>query len=202
MKARNKDSITLSFNIEVPGFKKARVASDTSLSYGYARYSKSPTANSALGYVEGGLVYVFWRSGEKVPLNPVSIRDCLIYGLNLYHAGCAKLALNKTGVEELITNNRLSFRIRAMWWHSGCDGGIHEVGSITSYFVPAEEDEKHDFIILCLTRTYHRSPPFAPLMVYTQEESDSIIANWEYEKTYPNNIAELERAVEQTFRVK
>ena len=225
MKACNKDSITLSFSIEDPEFKKAYVASDTTFAYGYARYIKSPTANSAfgyvkdgmpeestswvapatassaLGYVEGGMAYVFWRSGEKVPLNPVSIRDCLIYGLNLYHAG-VKLALNKTGVEGVIISDHPSFRLRAMWWRSQCDGSIHDVGSATCYFVPAEDDEKHEFIILCLTRTYHRSPPFAPLEEYTQEEADSIRANWEYEKTYPNNIAELERAVEQSFRVK
>jgi len=202
MKARNKDSITLSFSIKVPGFQKARVASDTSLSYGYAQYYPPPITSSAFGHIEGGLVYVFWRSGEKIPLNPVSIRDCLIYGLNQYDAGCAKLALNKAGVEDVNINNRPGFRLRAMWWQRQCDGGIHEVGSATCYFVPAEEDEKHDFIILCLTRTYHRFPPFAPLEVYTQEESDSIIANWEYERTYPNNIAQLEQAVEQTFRVK
>ena len=178
------------------------MASDTTFDYGYAQYSKSSTASSAFGDIEGGLVYVFWRLSQKDTLNPEIIRNYLIYGLNLYDLGCAKLALNKTGVEEVIINNSPSFRLRAMWWQSQCDGSIHDVGSVTCYFVPAEENEKHDFIILCLTRTYHRSPPFAPLEEYTQEEADSIRANWEYEKTYPNNIRQLEQAVEQSFRVK
>lgn len=221
------DSFSLPFFIHPPDFlQKTNLSLDSTSNYGYVEYVGARAIESyTIHNTNKAHIYVFWLPAEEGNLDsfpyrrrislykrpPVgeknldlpSVKDLLVYGLN--STPClrfAKVSLDKAGVEELTINGCPSFRLRALWWGSACDGGVHNVRWVTGYFIPAKEDRNYDFIIFCSNLIYHRSPPFAPLMVYTQEESDSIIANWEYEKTYPNNIAELERAVEQTFRVK
>jgi hypothetical protein len=221
------DSFSLPFIIHTPKYlQETDLWLDTTHNFGYVEYEGADAVESyTIHNTKKTHICIFWLpvskanqdallSGPRISLynRPLvgekkmdlqSVKDLLVFGLNSTpFLRFAKISLDKSSVEEVIINGWPGFRLRAFWWGTMCDGGVHNVRRVTSYFIPAKGDQCYDFIIYCSSLTYHRSPPFAPLEEYTQEEADSIRANWEYEKTYPNNIADLEQAVEQSFRVK
>jgi hypothetical protein len=85
------------------------------------------------------------------------------------------VSYNRKKWEPITIDNLEALRIRGRWWNVECDGTEHIGGSFTNYYIPTL---KVDFYITCWTHTYSCG------------------------KVYPDRIAELERAVEQTFRVK
>jgi hypothetical protein len=94
------------------------------------------------------------------------------------------ISYDTMGFKKITIDNREAWRIRGKWWWVTCDGYIHVSGSFTNYYI---HTKKVDYRITCLSR------------FYMNEEMGPDPAGIEH---YPDCIAELEQAVEQTFRVK
>jgi len=94
------------------------------------------------------------------------------------------ISYDTMGFEKITIDNREAWRIRGKWWWVTCDGYVHVSGSFTNYFIPTE---KLDYRITCLSRFYLNSQ---------MGPDPSGIEH------YPDRIAELEQAVEQTFKPK
>lgn len=158
--------------------------------YGWARYSAQPTKDISCINKQGGIIQIEWQSHKEQSLSQSEIKDILIYYNNSLVENM--LALKNSSLEKITIAGHTGYRLRCWWWYTCCDYNYHDVGAITSYYIPCE---KRDWIIICanLFYNYEGSPEGT-----SPEETET----WEFEKTYPNNITELEQAVEQTFRVK
>ena len=169
--------------------------------YGAVRYGHCPD-KSYLGSVlcenvEYGVFYVLWYPHQYDNPSEDTVLVQLIYGgLTISR----HLSLEKRGPQEITVGENQAFRLRGFYYKRGGGERIDaSIGAFTSYLVLSE---RSDFIIVCFNQVYLRYGPGETLSIYPEEKHDSIMANWQYEHTYPNNIAELERAVEQTFRPK
>jgi len=154
----------------------------------------SSTSDNIWVDVPDNYTLIFWYLHKKVDsLDP---RPLYSYG--------GYISYDTLGFEKITIDNREAWRIRGKWWEVQCDGTIQVSGSFTNYYIPTK---KWDFRITCLScfYSYERTPlPCdAP-----PEVCDSLIKaiygkeGWKSVRTWPDRIAELERAVEQTFRVK
>ncbi|MEA3312638.1 MAG: hypothetical protein U9Q76_10520 [candidate division WOR-3 bacterium] len=189
-----KDSSSLPYTFEL-GDLKFDLGKGDSL-YGGVRYTANPTRDLySLDYSKG-ILWVDWGVHKEQDLTPNTL-------LNYYLVRARRflimyfLALPRTPVEQISIGNQPAYRIRSYWWHHQCDGAGQRVGSLTFYFIPTE---RWDIQISCVTSIYTFTAGPPPGL--DPEVADSLRAIWKPEKNYPNNIAELERAVEQTFRVK
>jgi hypothetical protein len=179
------------WEIDPPALKLNHL--EGSLRKGWARYVAHPVGE---GYSEGyvnkidGVIEIRWFPHIKDELDAEKIRDYLIDTQSSLVENM--LALGERGLEKISIAGYSAYRLRGWWWYSCCDDSYHDVGAVTSFFIPAE---KLDVTIVCvnLIYNYEESPEGA-----TPEEMET----WKPEKFYSNNIAELERAVEQSFRVK
>ncbi len=171
------------------------------LNYGAIRYGHCPDKRYLKFTIyenpEYGVFYVLWHPHRYDNPSEDTVLDQLIYGgLTISR----RLSLEKRGPQEITVGENQAFRLRGFYLTSGGgEGGGTFIGTFTSYLVLSE---RYDFIIVCFNEIYSRYGPGETLSIYPEEKHDSIIANWEYERTYPNNIADLERAVEQSFRPK
>ena len=146
---------------------------------------------------EYGVFYVLWHPHQYDNPSEDTVLVQLIYGgLTISR----HLSLEKRGPQEITVGENQAFRLRGFYYlRGGGEGGGTYIGAFTSYLILTKSS---DFIIVCFNEIYTYYGPGETLTIYPEEKHDSIVANWQYEHTYPNNIAELERAVEQTFRVK
>jgi len=171
------------------------------LNYGAIRYGHCPEKRylniRPFENPEYGVFYVLWHPHQSDNPSQDTVLVQLIYGgLTISR----HLSLEKRGPQEVTVGENQAFRLRGFYYYSGGGERIDAfIGAFTSYLVLSE---RFDFIIVCFNQIYSYYGFGETLTIYPEEKHDSIIANWEYEKTYPNNIAELERAVEQTFRPK
>ena len=125
-----------------------------------------------------GDVFIRWKPHNK----DSSILEDNLMPLHYYWISWAVyLAPDKQGIEDITIGGKEGYRRRGRFWAGQCDWGSQWVGSFTTYFIPTET---FDFRITCTTMLYS----------YTHED--------EKIKTFLDRIRELERAVEQTFRVK
>lgn len=83
-------------------------------------------------------------------------------------------------------------RKRMRWWRCADDASFHMTGSVTYYLVITEE---LDFHITCLTTSFEYDDERLPPEI-EGEVARPQVCSW------PDPIAELECAVEETFRVK
>ncbi len=148
------------------------------------------------------IILLLWQPHQvDCPPND-SVESRLYLGLGLISSPLTYLSLNQQGPQEITISENQAYRLRGFYLIGGSCGARRYIGAFTTYFILSQP---YDYIIVCSNDIYRKDgPEVIPHSVYDypEETRDSIIANWEYEKTYPNNIAELERAVEQTFRVK
>lgn len=146
---------------------------------------------------EYGVFYVLWHPHQIDNPSQDTVLNQLIYGgLTISD----NLSLEKRGSQEVTVGENQAFRLRGFFYETGGgEGGGRYIGAFTSYLIISD---KFDFIIVCFNWIYANYGPIAVLEEAPEHMHDSLIANWEYEHTYPNNIAELEQAVEETFRVK
>jgi len=119
-------------------------------------------------------LYIAWFPHEELD----TINRSLLYDYGGY------ISYDTIGFEKIVIDEKDAWRIRGKWWQVTCDGGVQISGSFTNYFIPTE---KLDYRITCLSRFY----------LYDILGPDPL--GFEH---YPDRIAELERAVEQTFRPK
>jgi len=185
----------LPFTINLPeSINLKSVSADSS--GGRASYAFPYDEKIDIDYSPKGLVSIGWTTNnQKSELNIEKLRKYMICRFS----GPYK-ALDTSGIKEITINDNKAYRLRARWYYSQCDNSDVETGAVTSYFIPTE---KYAFFITCTNLLFSRTDVDDDGFInYPEEVRDSILANWEYERTYPNNIAELEQAVEQTFRVK
>jgi hypothetical protein len=161
--------------------------------------------------------YEYWAGPDTFPYETImllwqphqvdnppddSIESSLDLGLGLISSALTDLSLDEQGPQKITISGNQAYRLRGFYLIGGSCGARRYLGAFTTYFILAQP---YDYIIVCSNDIYRmESPEVIPDSVYDYPEEirDSVIANWEHEKTYPNNIAELEQAVEQTFRVK
>lgn len=172
------------------GFASKEIEEDSSLTP-YYFLAVEPLGESR-GYGDSTFGVVMHYSSSKksgFPHNYVEIEWSAYHESDsldprpLYSYG-GYISYDTLGFEKIVINGMDAWRIRGKWWRVTCDGGIQISGSFTNYYIPTE---KLDFRITCLSRFY----------LYDTLGPDPL--GFEH---YPDRIAELERAVEQTFRVK
>jgi len=160
---------------------------------GWVRYSAKPTYATGEWNMSDGIVHVYWRPHRKEDITRDLVTGDMHKALNAAIDGT--FAFDKEGITLVRRPNILAFRLRAWWWWSCCDSWEHEVGAITVYFIPGE---KHDFLISCETSFYSFGPP-------DEGHEEYFPGDTAWEHFYPkqkDRIAELEQAVEETFRPK
>ncbi len=170
------------------GFNGADVEKDSSLipyympsnkTYGYKNEETgvvkhySSTSDNIWVDVPNDYILVYWF--------PHIASDTLV-PRPLYNYG-GYISYDTSGFQKITVNGNEAYRIRGKWWVYACDGADHESGSFTNYIISTN---KLDFRITCLSTTY---------IYYTEGETVG-------PDHYPDRIAELERAVEETFRPK
>lgn len=188
------DSSYLPYTIELKDLK-FDVGKGDSL-YGWVRYTANPIGDISTRDWSKGTIQVDWGVHKEQELTPEAIMNYFL--ISKTRSRLPKfLALKEKNVEQISIADRTAYRIRSYWWNYGCDGGYQEVGALTFYFIPGK---RLDYLICCATSIYTFTAGPPPGL--DPEVTDSLQAIWEPEKTYPNNITELERAVEQSFRVK
>jgi len=147
-------------------------------------------------------ISLLWQPHQVDYLPDDSVKSRLFLGLGIISSPLTYLSLNQQGPQEITISENQAYRLRGFYLIGGSCGARRYLGAFTTYFILAQP---YDYIIVCSNDIYRmEGPEVIPDSVYDypEEVRDSIIANWDYEHTYPNNIAQLERAVEQTFRVK
>ncbi|TKJ43015.1 hypothetical protein CEE36_05895 [candidate division TA06 bacterium B3_TA06] len=144
------------------------------------------TSCTSLSVGDKGAVFIRWYPHEEVV-----VVNMLPFGEQFNY-----IAHEKKGMQKITIGGRKALRLRGWWWDTQCDDIYQAVGSFTTYLIPTE---KLDFRITCLTQFYERDPHYWPEGVGYE---DAVPEDWTYEKTGPDRIRELERAVEQTFRPK
>jgi hypothetical protein len=161
---------------------------------GYAEYRLDSTS-----YCEKppGMISIGWQSHEKDSLTYQLMETSFIKNFQFWIHGY--LALDNTGIQSVTIDTFLCFRLRAYLWVSQCDGSSQSVSTITGYYIPTD---KFDFTMLCSNTIYTYDHTFIPPENCIPEEEDSLTKAFQPVHIYPNNIRELEQAVEQTFRVK
>jgi len=152
----------------------------------------------AFYYSTAGIIKVKWGLPVKDSLDHNYIR--IFLKCNSIKTDSEGTFLDGKGVEEITIDSLKTYRLRARWYYSECDVSYIRTGNITSYLL---ENENYVFLIICTNLLYWREDlPEGIHETLSREELDSLQQNWKYEQYYPDRIAELERAVEQTFRVK
>lgn len=153
--------------------------------FGELRYY-TDTSCTSLSVGGKGAVVIRWYPHEEV-----GVVNMLPFWEEFNH-----ITHEKKGMQQITIGGRKALRLRGWWWEYQCDGIIQMAGSFTTYFIPTDT---FDFRIACFTQFYERDPYYLPEGV---SYDDPVPEGWTYEKKGPNNIRQLERAVEQTFRVK
>lgn len=105
------------------------------------------------------------------------------------------LAVQKV-FDEILSGDVPCYRHRGKWHYAGgCACGAWDVGgSFTTYLIPTEHLDLH---ITCITLIYEYDNN--PWQGCTEEELDTLPED--IRNTWPEVIGELERAVEETFRL-
>jgi hypothetical protein len=146
-------------------------------------------------------VAVFWSPHLEVDLDSSSIIQLLKPSIPIYYKIMWPYASDFIAVDshfDVVNIGKIKgYRHRGRWRQSQSDQYWQPTGSFTMYYIPTE---KFDFHIICQQLTYlYDGMPWQGYE-YPPEVYDTlphfII------KTYPDRIRRLERAVEQTFRVK
>lgn len=188
------DTFQPPYTINLPGLDHYHGRVDSL--FGQLRYSAIPGFFTK--FAEGKRVVVIrWYPHEEIGvINMLPLHPEPVYFNHI--------AYKRGKIEKIIIGKREVYRLRGRWWEYQCDGAFQLTGSFTTYFIPTK---KLDFRITCLSQFYsyeHTPPPCdAP-----PEVCDSLIKarygeeGWKPVHTWPNNIRELEQAVELTFRVK
>ncbi len=106
----------------------------------------------------------------------------------------ARYVAYERGDPQLLTiDDYEGYRKRVRWWSCSADASFHITGSVTYYLVVTPT---RDFHITCLTTSYEFHDERLSPEVEEQLGNEPRISSW------PDSISELERAVEQSFRVK
>jgi hypothetical protein len=213
------DSSYLPYTIELKDLK-FDVGKGDSL-YGWVRYTANPAGDIYTRDWSKGIIQVDWGVHKEQELTSEAIMNYFLAAA-MHRVRLSKiLALKERNVEQVSIADRTAYRVRSYWWNYGCDGGYQEVGAWTFYFIPGKRldhmiccatvgawtfyfipGKRLDHMICCATQFYARIPSF------DQDQSDvdeSVKQLSKYERSYPDRIdqiRQLERAVEQTFRVK
>ncbi len=175
-------------------------------SYGAITYA--PCIKSKYKYWAGAdtfpyeITSLLWQPHQVDYPPDDSVKSRLFLGLGIIASPLTYLSLDEQGPQEITISGNRAYRLKGFYLIGGSCGARRYLGAFTTYFILSQP---YDYIIVCSNDIYRmEGPEVIPDSVYDYPEEirDSVIANWEYEKTYPNNIAELEQAVEQTFRVK
>lgn len=117
------------------------------------------------------------------------------------------------GVKRININGLTAYRLRGYNMRLQCDHSNEWIRKITLYYIPTA---KYDFYIWCsaLVYEFHSGPEgnyeeyaadaraLGKEEIMTEQQWDSMLVNWEKVTRYEDHIAELEHAVEQTFRVR
>jgi len=192
------DSSCLPYTIELKDLK-FDVGKGDSL-YGWVRYTANPRGDLYNLYDRDwrkGIIQVDWGVHKEQELTPEAIMKYFLAATGIDYSRI--LALKEKKVEQISIADRTVYRVRSFWWHYGCDGGYQEVGALTFYFIPGK---RLDYLICCATRFYTRTPSFDQNQCDVDEPVKQLS---KYERLYPDRIEqirELERAVEESFRVK
>lgn len=149
-------------------------------------YSQFPCSRKEWGYI-----FINWTPHRMI------MKDSLISFLMpvnfVYEYGYyTDVAIDTTGPDTLTVSGKKSYRLRGRWWNGQCDRSMNEIGSFTTYFIPTD---KYDFRITCRSFFYYYSTGSEGNDEYGSSETERI-------GLYPDRIAELEQAVEHTFRIK
>ncbi|MCK4334276.1 hypothetical protein KAX06_05785 [candidate division WOR-3 bacterium] len=155
---------------------------------------------SGRSYPEGA-IFILWQPHQNDNPTDDTVTSRLLYGsaaMGYY------LSIEEQDPTEITISGKQASRLKGFYLIRGCSCHPQTrcIGAFTTYFILSQP---YDYIIVCSNEIYRmEGPEVIPDSVYDypEEVRDSVIANWDYEHTYPNRIAELERAVEQTFRVK
>lgn len=134
----------------------------------------SSTSDNIWVDVPNNYTLIFWYPHKKI--DSLDLQPLYSYG--------GYISYDTLGFEKITIDNREAWRIRGAWWRTYIDGGVHERGFFTNYFI---QTDRLDYRITCISMTY----------IYDDYGPDcrGLVH-------YPNRIAELEQAVEQTFRPK
>ena len=159
------DSTIVPYALDISILKK-RIPCGDSLLGEVEYYDSTHTTNQEL--------YLSWFPHED--LDTISRKP--LYQYDGY------ISYDTMGFEKITIDNREAWRIRGAWWRTYIDGGVHERGFFTNYYI---QTKRLDYRITCISMTYiydDYGPDCAGLV------------------HYPNRITELEQAVEQTFKPK
>jgi len=190
------DSSCLPYTIELK-YLEFDVGKGDSL-YGWVRYTANPIGDIYTRDWSKGIIQVDWGLHKEQELTPEAIMNYFL--VSKTRSRLPKfLALKEKNVEQISIGEKTAYRVRSFWWRYGCDGGYQEVGALTFYFIPGK---RLDYLICCATQFYMRTPSFDQ----NQSDVDEPVKQLsKYERLYPERIEqihELERAVEESFKVK
>jgi len=191
------DSSCLPYTIELKDLK-FDVGKGDSL-YGWVRYTANPVGDLYTRDWSKGIIQVDWGVHKEQELTPEVTMNYFLAAA-MHRVRLSKiLALKEKKVEQISIVDTTAYRIRSYWWNYGCDGGYQEVGAWTFYFIPGK---RLDYMICCATQFYYRAPSFDQEQIDVDEPVKQLS---KYERLYPDRIdqiRDLERAVEQSFRPK
>lgn len=178
------DTTHLPYTIDIPGYSVINIRGSTA--FGKKNYY-DPEVEVTRPY-NYNRVSVRWFAHSE--LNPDSIRFFLLADPDMRLPPC-DMAFAEEGVEEITIGESNAYRIRCKWWHCSARGAYQRFGSLTLYLITTPT---LDFHITCFTTSFD----------YVESRLEDPLGGplRRAERNYPDPIAELEQAVEESFKIK